>query len=61
MPTSPKTSRRRADVTEAELIGGVEKRDLVIEDYNPTWQEEYAAHLERIINALGEAASSRTP
>jgi hypothetical protein len=48
-------------VTEAELIGGVEKRDLVIEDYNPTWQEEYAAHLERIINALGEAASSRTP
>ncbi len=58
MPTSPKTSRRRADVTEAELIGGVEKRDLVIEDYNPTWQEEYAAHLERIINALGEYAAA---
>jgi GrpB-like predicted nucleotidyltransferase (UPF0157 family) len=45
-------------VTEAELIGGVEKRDLVIEDYNPTWQEEYAAHLERIINALGEYAAA---
>jgi GrpB-like predicted nucleotidyltransferase (UPF0157 family) len=56
MPISPKTRRRRADVTGAVLVGGVEKRDLVIEDYNPTWEAAYSAHHERITSALGEHA-----
>ncbi len=43
-------------MTETELVGGVEKRDLIMEDHDPAWQVEYAAHLERIINALGEYA-----
>jgi GrpB-like predicted nucleotidyltransferase (UPF0157 family) len=53
MRTPPRTTRRRADVTETELVGGVEKRDLVIEDHSPAWQADYAAHLERISDAVG--------
>lgn len=38
------------------MIGGTEKRDLVIEDYNAMWPEAYATHHDRIISALGEHA-----
>src|SRR4051812_45125451 len=53
MPTSCKP--RRPDVTTAELVGGVEKRDLVLADYDPTWPEAYSGHEQRIREALGSA------
>lgn len=56
MPTPRQTRRRRADVTEGVLVGGIEKRDLAIEDYNPMWPGAYATHHDRITNALGERA-----
>ena len=47
---------RRPDVTTVELVGGVEKRYLVIVDHDPTWPRTYAEHEERIRRALGPAA-----
>ncbi len=52
MASPRQTRRRRADVTEAVLVGGIEKRDLVIEDYDPRWPEVYATHHDRITSAL---------
>ncbi|MTH94661.1 GrpB family protein [Roseibium sp. RKSG952] len=37
---------------ETGLIGGPEKRELVIEDYNPDWPERFARHKDRIEPAL---------
>jgi len=48
--------RRRADVVDVELVGGVERRDLVIVAYDPEWPVKYAAHEQRIRDALGSAA-----
>lgn len=56
MPTSTPRPRRRADVTTAELVGGVEKRDLVIVDPDPRWPATYRAHADRIRTAVGPAA-----
>jgi hypothetical protein len=39
-----------------ELIGGIEKRDIEIFDYDPRWRDEFEAHAERIADALGAAA-----
>ncbi|MQW75561.1 GrpB family protein [Nocardioides sp. dk4132] len=47
---------RRPDVTTAELIGGVEKRDLLLEEYQPGWPEAFASHERRIREALGPIA-----
>jgi GrpB-like predicted nucleotidyltransferase (UPF0157 family) len=47
---------RRTDVTSAELVGGVEKRELVVVDPDPAWAEAYAEHERRIRAALGEHA-----
>jgi len=52
MPSSEKP-RRRSDVIESELIGGVEKSALVIENYDPAWPQQYADHEARIQRALG--------
>lgn len=41
---------RRADVETVELVGGTEKRDLVLLDHDPHWSETYAEH-ERLIGA----------
>src|SRR4051812_20943774 len=38
------------------LIGGVEKRAIVIEDYNPLWPEEFQRHAAIIGHALGKKA-----
>ena len=38
------------------MVGGIEKRDLVIEDYNPMWPGAYATHHDRITSALGQRA-----
>ena len=51
MPTAREP--RRPDVTTPELVGGVEKRDLVLADYDATWPEAYAGHERRIREAVG--------
>jgi GrpB-like predicted nucleotidyltransferase (UPF0157 family) len=43
-------------VTSLELVGGVEKRALVLADYDPLWPETYAEQERRIRAALGPAA-----
>ncbi|MFI9405121.1 GrpB family protein [Nocardia sp. NPDC052316] len=39
-----------------ELIGGVEKRDIRIVDYDPAWPQRFAAEHARIARALGLTA-----
>ncbi|MDQ3900140.1 MAG: GrpB family protein [Actinomycetota bacterium] len=48
--------RRRDDVTAVELIGGVEKRELFLAEYDPTWASRYAVHEARVRDAVGGAA-----
>lgn len=50
--------RRRADVTETELVGGVESRELFLVDPDPRWAGRYAAHEDRIRAAIGDVAVS---
>ncbi len=38
------------------LVGGRERREIVIADYDPAWPDRYAAERERIAAALGEHA-----
>lgn len=45
-----------AAVDDVELIGGPEKRDIVIELYNPAWAGSFEAHRRRISDALGAVA-----
>src|SRR3954463_7766033 len=47
---------RRPDVTTVQILGGIEKRALVLADYDPQWPEAYAEHERRIRQALGPAA-----
>jgi len=47
---------RRSDVTTVEMVGGVEKRALVLADYDPQWPEAYTEQKRRIRAALGPAA-----
>jgi GrpB-like predicted nucleotidyltransferase (UPF0157 family) len=37
-------------------IGGVEKRDIMIVDYDPSWPDTFRSHAAAIFEALGEAA-----
>lgn len=41
---------------ETELIGGAEKRDIVIVAYDPSWRTRFAAERRRIVEALGPTA-----
>ena len=41
---------------ETGLIGGPEKRDITIVDYNPTWVVEFQKHAKIIADALGNTA-----
>jgi GrpB-like predicted nucleotidyltransferase (UPF0157 family) len=38
------------------LIGGIEKREIVVEDYDPLWPKKFARHAERVRQALGSTA-----
>ena len=49
-------AQRRPDVTTLELLGGVEKRELVLVDHDPEWSTTYAEHERRILAALGAVA-----
>ena len=46
----------RQDVTSVELVGGVEKRDLVLVDHDPGWAVTFRDHRARIDAALGGRA-----
>lgn len=41
---------------ETGLIGGVEKREIKILDYDPDWPRKFEAHARRIADALGGTA-----
>ena len=43
-------------MTSVELVGGLEKRELVIAESDPTWPETFAQHERRVRAALGAAA-----
>ncbi|HET7355989.1 MAG TPA: GrpB family protein [Nocardioidaceae bacterium] len=47
---------RRPEVTTVEIVGGIEKRTLVLADYDPHWPEAYLQQEQRIRAALGPAA-----
>lgn len=47
---------RRPDVTTVDLVGGVERRELVLEEPDPTWPDRYAEHEARIRSAVGAHA-----
>ncbi|HVF45217.1 MAG TPA: GrpB family protein, partial [Pyrinomonadaceae bacterium] len=41
---------------ETGLIGGTEKAEIKIVDYDPDWPKKFEAHARRITDALGQAA-----
>lgn len=41
-----------------ELIGEVEKRDIVIASYDPAWPQRFLVERSRITRALGDTASA---
>lgn len=57
MPNSFR-AHRHPDVTTADLIGGKEKRELVVVDSDPAWPLTYLHHQRRIIASLGSGAVS---
>jgi GrpB-like predicted nucleotidyltransferase (UPF0157 family) len=38
------------------LIGGIEKREIVIVDYDPRWPEQFQKHAELLSRVLGSKA-----
>ena len=44
------------DARETEWIGGVEKREILIVDYDPDWPAKFRLHAGAIAKALGDAA-----
>lgn len=55
-PAGEDRVRRRDDVTDTELVGGVERRELFLAEYDPAWPSRYAVHEDRVRKALGSAA-----
>lgn len=55
-PATPAPRPRRPDVTRLELVGGTERRALVLHEHDPGWAEEYAEHERRVRDALGDVA-----
>jgi GrpB-like predicted nucleotidyltransferase (UPF0157 family) len=43
-------------VNDVELIGGPERRSIVVVDYDPSWPKLFEEHRARIATALGSAA-----
>ncbi len=52
---SPSTPRR-PDVTEVDIIGGPERLEVELQEYDARWPETFLAHRERIREALGSTA-----
>jgi GrpB-like predicted nucleotidyltransferase (UPF0157 family) len=40
------------------LIGGIERREIRLAEYDPSWPERYRQHAQSITEALGEALVS---
>ncbi|MFW5474088.1 GrpB family protein [Knoellia sp. CPCC 206450] len=51
-------TRRRADVTDLELVAGVERRELHLVEPDPSWAAWFAEHETRLRGALGATAVS---
>lgn len=49
-------SPRRADVTTVEFVGGPERLELTLHDYDPRWPDIYLEHRQRIRDALADSA-----
>lgn len=45
-----------ADPDDVELLGGVEKREIVIVDHDPDWAQKFTTERNRIVHALGTRA-----
>ena len=45
-------------MSDVELVGGVEKRDLHLVEHDPAWAEAFGEHAERIRTAVGPTAVS---
>ncbi len=56
MASSERSGHCHPDVVGVELIGGVEKRALVIADPDPSWPRVFAEHENRVRVALGATA-----
>ena len=46
--------RRRDDVTDVEIVGGTERRELYLLEHDPAWVDRYAGHEARVRAALGD-------
>jgi GrpB-like predicted nucleotidyltransferase (UPF0157 family) len=44
------------ETPETGLVGGAEKREIKIADYDPDWPKQFERHAERIADALGASA-----
>ena len=55
-PSDATPAPRRPDVTDLELVGGIEKRRLVLVEHDPAWAVRFAELRERIRAALGSTA-----
>jgi GrpB-like predicted nucleotidyltransferase (UPF0157 family) len=49
-------AREREEYLDRVLIGGREKREIVIADYDPAWPTRFQRERERVKSALGDAA-----
>ena len=47
---------RRPDVTDVELVGGVEPLAFTLHEYDDGWPRIFAEHRDRIVDAVGDAA-----
>lgn len=56
MTAAPQNSARLRGTASAVLVGGVEKVDIRVVDYDPGWPARFTQHAERMRSALGAAA-----
>ena len=49
---TPNAKPRRPDVVDVDLVGGTEKRNLEVVDYDARWPQLFAEHRDRILEAL---------
>ncbi len=52
----PRSSPRRLDVRDRELIGGVERLQVTLHDADPTWRDVFEEHRRRLRQALADRA-----
>lgn len=55
MSTNP-VPARRPDVNHLELIGGIERRQIILVEHRASWAQSFSDHAARIAAAVGPAA-----